>query len=79
MLQFVLSGQWDPNEHPVEDLVKTGLAMMEIGTRSPKMQILGGICIVDLEGVTLKHAATLTPTIAYQIVSMMGVRINRED
>ncbi|XP_073960440.1 clavesin-2-like [Choristoneura fumiferana] len=66
-------GTWDPNEYPVEDLVKTGMAIMEIGTRSPKMQILGGTCIVDLEGVTLKHAATLTPTIAYQIVCMMGL------
>ncbi|KAI8434472.1 hypothetical protein MSG28_012490 [Choristoneura fumiferana] len=72
-LRDMVYGTWDPNEYPVEDLVKTGMAIMEIGTRSPKMQILGGTCIVDLEGVTLKHAATLTPTIAYQIVCMMGL------
>ncbi|XP_030036271.2 clavesin-1 [Manduca sexta] len=66
-------GMWDPSEFPVEDLVRAGMAMCEIGLRQPKMQILGGTVIVDLEGITLRHVATLTPTVAYQIVCLMGL------
>ncbi|XP_053611604.1 clavesin-1-like isoform X2 [Plodia interpunctella] len=65
-------GSWDPNEFPVEDLVKAGMLMTEIGLRQPKAQILGGTVIVDLEGVSLRHIATLSPTVAYQIVSLLG-------
>ncbi|OWR54085.1 alpha-tocopherol transfer protein isoform 1 [Danaus plexippus plexippus] len=66
-------GTWDPNEFPVDDLIRTGMAITEIGIRQPKLQIMGGTVIVDLEGITLRHAATLTPTIAYQIVCLMGL------
>ncbi|XP_026325969.1 clavesin-1-like [Hyposmocoma kahamanoa] len=71
-LSILRFGTWDPSEFPVEDLVKAGLAITEIGLRSPKMQILGGTIIVDLENITLRHVATLTPTVAYQIVALMG-------
>ncbi|XP_049871712.1 clavesin-2-like [Pectinophora gossypiella] len=66
-------GTWDTSEFPVEDLVKAGVLMFDIGIRQPKLQVLGGTLIVDLEGITLRHVATLTPTIAYQIVSLLGV------
>ncbi|KAJ2949415.1 hypothetical protein O0L34_g15330 [Tuta absoluta] len=66
-------GTWDPNEYPVEDLVRAGMAITEIGIRQPKMQVIGGTVIVDLEGITIRHVATLTPTIAYQIVALLGV------
>ncbi|XP_014359244.2 clavesin-2 [Papilio machaon] len=66
-------GMWDPSEFPVEDLVRAGMAMTEIGIRQPKIQVLGGTVLVDLEGITLRHIATLTPTIAYQMVCLMGV------
>lgn len=68
-------GQWDPSEYPVEDLLRAGLAMMEIGIRQPKLQILAGTVIVDLEGLTLRHVAALTPTVAYQIVCLMGLAV----
>ncbi|XP_047995903.1 clavesin-2-like [Leguminivora glycinivorella] len=32
-------GTWDPDDYPVEELVRVGMAMMEIGLRSPKMQL----------------------------------------
>ncbi|XP_075979708.1 clavesin-2-like [Anticarsia gemmatalis] len=68
-------GMWDPNEFPVEELVKAGMAMMEIGVRQPKLQVIGTTVLVDLEGITLRHVATLTPTVAYQIVCLMGVAV----
>ncbi|XP_072938207.1 clavesin-2-like [Epargyreus clarus] len=66
-------GVWDPSEFSVEDLVRTGVMMSEIGIRQPKIQVLGCTVIVDLEGLTLRQVATLTPTVAYQIVNIMGV------
>ncbi|RVE47627.1 hypothetical protein evm_007724 [Chilo suppressalis] len=66
-------GMWDTSEYPVEDLVRAGMLMTEIGLRQPKLQVIGGTVIVDLEGLTLRHVATLTPTVAYQIVTLMGV------
>ncbi|CAG9791061.1 unnamed protein product [Diatraea saccharalis] len=68
-------GVWDPSEFPVEDLVRAGMLMTEIGLRQPKLQVLGGTVLVDLEGLTLRHVATLTPTVAYQIVNLMGVSL----
>ncbi|CAH0718132.1 unnamed protein product, partial [Brenthis ino] len=68
-------GVWDPNEFPVEDLVRAGMAITEIVLRQPKIQVLGGNVIVDMSGLTLKHVSTLTPTIAYQIVHLLGVSI----
>ncbi|XP_063627046.1 clavesin-1-like [Cydia splendana] len=74
-LTILRFGTWDPDDYPVEELVKVGMAMMEIGLRSPKMQVVGGTVIVDMAGITMKHVATLTPTIAYQIVCLMGLAI----
>lgn len=39
----------------------------------PKMQILGVTIVVDLDGLSLSHATRLTPTVASQIVALMGV------
>lgn len=68
-------GTWDPSEFSVEDLVRAGMAITEIGIRQPKVQVLGGTVIVDMAGLTLKHVSTLTPTIAYQIVNLMGISV----
>lgn len=49
--------------------------MDEIAVMQPKLQILGVTIIVDLEGLNLRHVAQLTPTVASQIVALMGVSI----
>ncbi|KAM3965575.1 LOW QUALITY PROTEIN: clavesin-2 [Aphomia sociella] len=66
-------GTWNPSEYPIEDLVRAGTLQVTIGIRQPKLQIIGGILIVDLEGITLRHVSTLTPTVAHQIISLLGV------
>ncbi|XP_045500863.1 clavesin-2-like [Colias croceus] len=71
-LSILKFGMWDPSEYPVDDLVRTGLVLAEIGLRQPKMQVLGGTVIVDLVGLSLRQVSALTPTLAYQIVSIMG-------
>ncbi|XP_045513563.1 clavesin-2-like [Pieris brassicae] len=72
-LSIMRFGKWDPSEYPVEDLVRLGIVMFEIGIRQPKLQVFGGTVLVDLEGLTLRQVSALTPSIAYQIVNIMGV------
>ncbi|GBP21779.1 Clavesin-1 [Eumeta japonica] len=68
-------GAWDPSEIPVEDVVRAGMLLLEIGIRQPKLQVLGGLCIVDLEGISIRHMRTVTPAIAHQIVSLIGTSL----
>ncbi|CAG9565902.1 unnamed protein product [Danaus chrysippus] len=66
-------GRWDTEAVPVVDVVRCALLMDEIAVMQPKLQILGVTIIVDLEGLSVRHVRHLTPTIAHQIVSLMGV------
>ncbi|XP_069360461.1 clavesin-2-like [Maniola hyperantus] len=71
-LSIVRWGMWDPNEMPLIDLLRAGMAVSEIGVRQPKLQVFGGTLLVDMEGITMRHLAAVTPTLAYQIVSLLG-------
>jgi hypothetical protein len=42
-----------------------------------RAQILGGICIFDLGGITLHHAWQITPTIARMAVELFVVSYSR--
>ena len=42
-----------------------------------RAQILGGICIFDLGGITLQHAWQITPTIARMAVELLVVSYSR--
>lgn len=66
-------GRWDTDTVPIDDVVRCALLMDEVAAMQPKLQILGVTIIVDLEGLSIRHVRQLTPTIAYQIVSLMGV------
>lgn len=68
-------GKWDPNEYPVEDLIRGCLLLLEVGIMQPKLQVLGGTVIVDCEGIGMKHARQLTPSVALQAINVMGVSI----
>ncbi|KAL4717048.1 hypothetical protein ACJJTC_016935 [Scirpophaga incertulas] len=66
-------GKWDTEAVPITDVVRCALFMDEVAVQQPKIQILGVTIIVDLEGLNFGHIRHLTPTIASQIVSLMGV------
>ncbi|CAH0718129.1 unnamed protein product, partial [Brenthis ino] len=67
-------GRWESETVPIVDVVRSALLMNEIGLMQPKLQIIGVTVIVDLEELSLRrHVRHLTPTIAHQIVSLMGV------
>ncbi|XP_035447389.1 clavesin-1 [Spodoptera frugiperda] len=66
-------GRWDVDAAAIEEVVRYALVMDEIATMQPKLQILGVTIVVDLDGLNLRQVAQLTPTVAGQIVALMGV------
>ncbi|XP_052752263.1 clavesin-2-like [Galleria mellonella] len=66
-------GRWDTNAVSIDDVVRCALVLEEIAVQQPKLQILGVTVIIDLEGLSFRHISQLTPAIANQIVSLMGV------
>lgn len=66
---------WDPKTVTVVELFQAALLALELGALEPRSQILGGICIFDMEGINLSHLRHLTTKIASQIVNIIVVRI----
>lgn len=77
LLVFLISGRWETDVVPIVDVVRCALLMDEIASMQPKLQILGVTIIVDLEGLNMSHISQLTPTVASQIVTLMGVCFRR--
>ncbi|XP_022824879.1 alpha-tocopherol transfer protein-like [Spodoptera litura] len=65
-------GQWDPDDYPVDDLIRGCLLLLEIGIMQPKLQVLGGTALLDCEGLTMKHMRQFSPAIALQAMNVMG-------
>ena len=66
-------GNWKPSKISMDDLFKATLVLMELGSMEPRAQIVGGIGIFDLEGLTLNHAWNMSPSTAQKIISIMVV------
>lgn len=64
-------GNWKPSKIPLDDLFRATLILMELGSLEPRAQILGGIGIFDLEGLTLNQAWHMSPSVAQKIISIM--------
>lgn len=64
-------GRWRVEAYGVEELLRGTLACLELGVLEPKTQILGGVCIFDLEGLKLEHATKVTPHVARKVFDMM--------
>lgn len=64
-------GKWDPSTTPVEDLFKATIAILEVGILEPRAQILGGVAILDMEGLTMNHAWQITPSVVSKVVEIM--------
>ncbi|XP_014285848.1 alpha-tocopherol transfer protein isoform X1 [Halyomorpha halys] len=63
-------GKWDPSTTSVDDLFKAVVATLEVGILEPRAQILGGIAIFDMEGLTMNHAWHMTPSIVHKVIQV---------
>lgn len=68
-------GNWRPSKIPIDDIFRASLILFEMGALEPKTQVLGGIGIFDLEGLSLNHAWYVTPSVARKMISLMVVSI----
>lgn len=68
---YLKLGKWDPNTTPINELFTAMLAILEVGMLEPRAQILGGVCIFDLEGLSMNHAWNITPTTVSKVVEIM--------
>ncbi|XP_039278551.1 alpha-tocopherol transfer protein-like isoform X1 [Nilaparvata lugens] len=64
-------GKWKPSDYHIDELFKASLAILELGMLEPRAQILGGVVIWDLAGLTLNHAWQITPTVASKVIELM--------
>ena len=60
-------GNWDPRKYSVEEIFKATLIVLEIGILEPRAQVLGGVVIFDLEGITMSHAWSITPSVSFRL------------
>uniref|UniRef100_A0A0A9VYR6 Clavesin-1 n=2 Tax=Lygus hesperus TaxID=30085 RepID=A0A0A9VYR6_LYGHE len=64
-------GKWDPSTTPIDELFTATLAVLEAGILEPRAQILGGVCIFDLEGLSMTQAWNITPSTVSKVVEIM--------
>lgn len=64
---------WKPSKVPIIDLLRGTLILFEMGSLEPQSQILGGIGIFDLEGLSLSHVLNVNPTVAQQLIALLVV------
>ena len=76
-LLFTSTGNWNPSSYSIEELFKATVVILELAVLEQRAQILGGICIFDLGGISLQHAWQITPAIARRTVELMVVSYTR--
>lgn len=67
-------GNWKPSKVPIDELFKATLIVLEIGIMEPRAQVLGGVGIFDLEGLSMNHTLQMSPSVAQKMIAMMVVR-----
>uniref|UniRef100_A0A1B0D3K1 Uncharacterized protein n=1 Tax=Phlebotomus papatasi TaxID=29031 RepID=A0A1B0D3K1_PHLPP len=70
-LMFYKIGNWKPSKIPLDDLFRATLIILEIGSMEPQTQVVGGVGIFDLEGLTLNHCWHMSPSVAQKMISLM--------
>lgn len=66
-------GNWRPSKIPIDDIFRASLVLFEMGALEPQSQVLGGVGVFDLEGLSLQHVWNVTPSVAKKIICLMVV------
>lgn len=67
-------GLWNPNEFTISEVFQATMLILELAILEQRAQILGGICMFDLGGLTMQQVWYMSPTIAKHIFDIMVVR-----
>jgi hypothetical protein len=74
MMQYRI-GSWDPEKHSLDEMFQATIATVEMALIEPRAQILGGICLFDLAGLSMQQAWYMTPNVAHKMVQIMVVSV----
>lgn len=72
-------GNWKPSKVPIDELFKATLVVLDIGIMEPRAQVLGGVGIFDLEGLSMNHTFHMSPSVAQKMIAMMVVSSDDTD
>ncbi|KAB0797137.1 hypothetical protein PPYR_08131 [Photinus pyralis] len=64
-------GLWDPKQFTTTELFQATMLILELAILEQRAQILGGIAMFDLGGLTMQHFWHMSPVIAKQIFDIM--------
>lgn len=73
-MMFYKIGNWKPSRITVNEILTATMLLLEIGSLEPQAQVMGGVGIFDLEGMSLNHAWHVTPSIAQKIIFLMVLK-----
>ncbi|KAJ8911532.1 hypothetical protein NQ315_005902 [Exocentrus adspersus] len=62
---------WDPEKVSITEIFQGTMIVLELAILEQRAQILGGICIFDLGGLSMQQALYMTPSIAHKMVQIM--------
>lgn len=64
-------GNWKTSEVTIDDIFRATLLLLELASLEPRAQVLGGVCIFDLEGLSFGHLWHMSPSVAQKIIALM--------
>lgn len=64
-------GLWDTTKFTTTEIFQATMLILELAILEQRAQILGGVCIFDLGGLTMQQFWYMSPTIAKQIFEIM--------
>uniref|UniRef100_W8AJK9 Alpha-tocopherol transfer protein n=1 Tax=Ceratitis capitata TaxID=7213 RepID=W8AJK9_CERCA len=67
-------GAWKPAKISVDDIFRATIILLELGSLEPIAQVMGGVGIFDLKGLTLNHIFHLNPNVAQKMIALLVVR-----
>lgn len=70
-------GKWDPNRFTVDEIFQATIVILELAILEQRAQILGGIAMFDMEGLSMNQAWYMTPSIAHKMVQLMVVSVSK--
>ncbi|KAJ8973507.1 hypothetical protein NQ317_006497 [Molorchus minor] len=64
-------GNWDPQKYTIDEIFQATMIILELAILEQRAQILGGVCMFDMGGLSLQQAWYLTPSIAHKVIQIM--------
>lgn len=64
-------GNWNTSQVTIDDIFRATLLLLELASLEPRAQVVGGVGIFDLEGLSFSHLWYMSPSVAQKIIALM--------